>query len=303
MANIFKSLFGKSGHLPLLAPLFRNVVDSKHGRTKDLYQQTLRKVERFQPDFECFPIEGMTVEWLQSFEGWMAETMPSRNSRNVHLRNIRTVYYVALDDELVTRNPFRRFKIRPEATRKRSLTVAQLRKLANVELPEWQAKYRDAFLLIFMLRGINLVDLCHIKAMEGSYIRYRRSKTGALLEVKVEPEALAIIRRLRGKGQLLYMLDNVKDYRQYTARLNANLQKIASMIPGMPPITSYWARHTWASIAYNKCDISKDVISQALGHSHGSKVTEIYLDRDNRIVHKANRKVIKYVFGDTSAGE
>lgn len=44
MANIFKSLFGKSGHLPLLAPLFRKVVDSKHGRTKDLYQQTLRKV-------------------------------------------------------------------------------------------------------------------------------------------------------------------------------------------------------------------------------------------------------------------
>lgn len=299
MANIFKTLFGKSGQSPLLAPLFRKVVATKQGRTRELYQQTLRKVERFQPDFECFPIEGVTVEWLNAFETYLSATMQSRNSRNVHLRNIRTVYYVALDDELVTRNPFRRFKIRPEATRKRSLTVAQLRKMSNLELPGWLARYRDAFLLIFMLRGINLVDLCHIKTMEGNCIRYRRSKTGALLEVKVEPEALAIIRRLHGKGQLLYMLDNVKDYRMYTSRLNTNLQKIAAMIPGMPPITSYWARHTWASIAYNKCDISKDVISQALGHSHGSKVTEIYLDRDNRIVHKANRKVIRYVFGET----
>ena len=98
-------------------------------------------------------------------------------------------------------------------------------------------------------------------------------------------------------------LDRINDYRQYTARLNANLQNIAAKIPGMPPITSYWARHTWASIAYNRCGISKDVISQALGHSHGSKVTEIYLDRDNRIVHKANRKVIKYVFGDYGSEE
>ncbi|WP_297072232.1 site-specific integrase [uncultured Duncaniella sp.] len=300
---ILKNLFGKSEQLPMLAPLFRSVVESKKGRTKELYQQTLRKVERFQADFERFPIDGVTVEWLNAFEAWMAQTMPSRNSRNVHLRNVRTVYYVALDDELVTRNPFRRFKIRPEATRKRSLTITQLRKLAAIDLPEWQAKYRDAFLLIFMLRGINLVDFCHIKAMEGSYIRYRRSKTGALLEVKVEPEALAIIRRLRGKGQLLYPLDRINDYRQYTARLNANLQNIAAKIPGMPPITSYWARHTWASIAYNRCGISKDVISQALGHSHGSKVTEIYLDRDNRIVHKANRKVIKYVFGDYGSEE
>mgnify|MGYP000363609098 CR=1 FL=1 len=57
---------------------------------------------------------------------------------------------------------------------------------------------------------------------------------------------------------------------------------------------TYWARHTWATIAH-KIGISKDVISLALGHEFGCKTTGIYIDYDLEQIDKANRKVIDYI--------
>ncbi len=64
--------------------------------------------------------------------------------------------------------------------------------------------------------------------------------------------------------------------------------------PLFPELTTYWARHSWATIAH-KIGISKDVISMALGHSFGCKTTDIYIDFDRDKVDEANRKVIDYI--------
>ena len=61
--------------------------------------------------------------------------------------------------------------------------------------------------------------------------------------------------------------------------------------PLFPDISSYWSRHTWATIAASM-DIPKETISAALGHEIGSAVTSIYIDFDQRKVDEANRKVI-----------
>ena len=66
------------------------------------------------------------------------------------------------------------------------------------------------------------------------------------------------------------------------------------IVPEWPGLTTYWARHTWATVAYS-IDIPKDIISQALGHSSGSAVTEIYIERDLRRVDEANRRVLDWV--------
>ena len=64
--------------------------------------------------------------------------------------------------------------------------------------------------------------------------------------------------------------------------------------PRFPGISSYWSRHTWATIAAS-LDIPKETIAAALGHG-GNTVTDIYIDFDQRKVDEANRKVIDYVF-------
>ena len=63
-------------------------------------------------------------------------------------------------------------------------------------------------------------------------------------------------------------------------------------------LTSYWARHTWATIA-SELDIPVDVISHALGHSFstGAKVTQVYINFNQKKIDDANRKVIDYILG------
>lgn len=302
MTNIIDKLSGlMPGRKALYESMFRKFIETKTGRTKEIYECTLRKLQGYEPKLSRMPVKAITVEWLAGFEAYLAQTAPKKNARNIHLRNVRTVYYLALNDGLVTRNPFRRFRISPEATRKRALTPAQLRRLCDAKLEPWLEKYRDAFLLMFMLRGINIVDFCRLEKMEGQYIRYRRSKTGRLFDIRVEPEARQLIERLRGEKHLLYPLDRVKDYRSYTAKLNAALKRIAAGIPGMPPITSYWARHSWATIA-SRLNIPKDVIAAGLGHA-ASSVTDIYIDFDDRKIHAANRRIIRHVFGSTEESD
>ena len=62
-------------------------------------------------------------------------------------------------------------------------------------------------MLIFYLAGINAVDLFHLKEITNGFIEYRRAKTGRLYTIRVEPEAMEIIERYRGKNYLLNILD------------------------------------------------------------------------------------------------
>ena len=60
------------------------------------------------------------------------------NARNVYYRNIRAVFNDAIDDEITPAYPFRKFKIKPEPTRKRSLSVSDLRKMRDAVVESWQ---------------------------------------------------------------------------------------------------------------------------------------------------------------------
>lgn len=99
---------------------------------------------------------------LENFEAWMAKTMKV-NAYAIHLRNIRTVFNYAIDEEYTTLYPFRRFSIKKEETRKRSLTVEQIRLLRDYPCEEYQIRYRDIFMLMFYLIGVNAADLFNAK--------------------------------------------------------------------------------------------------------------------------------------------
>lgn len=65
----------------------------------------------------------------------------------------------------------------------------------------------------------------------------------------------------------------------------------------MQPLSSYWARHTYATLLA-EIDTPVEVISMALGHSLGSRVTQIYILQDLRKVDEANRRLFDYVAGE-----
>ena len=129
---------------------FQRFIDGKTNKgTKGVYKHTLDKMRAFDPNIDKKSFEDITLKWLTDFENFCAKTA-SKNARNIHLRNIRAVFNNAIDYEITTTYPFRRFKIRPEPTRKRSLSVEELRKLFDYPVEEYAEMYRDCFKLIFM---------------------------------------------------------------------------------------------------------------------------------------------------------
>ena len=263
--------------------------------TRRLYEETARRVALFQPDAERLTFDDMTFKWLVRFEQYLAETSPSQNARNIHLRNIRAVFNDALADDLQIPYPFKRFKIKAERTRKRALRVDDLRRLFDAEVPARLQRYLDLFKLTFMLMGINVVDLCHLKEIFDEHIEFNRAKTRRFYRMKVEPEALAIIERYRGKAWLLDVLDKNQDYRSFYRHFNHALKQIADAdgVPLFPQISTYWARHSWATIAAS-LDIPKETIAAALGHGRDT-VTDIYIDFEEEKVERANRRVLDWV--------
>lgn len=286
---------------------FLKFLDGKTNKgTKGVYKHTLDRIRAFDPGIDKKTFEDIDLKWLTDFEAFCAKTA-SKNARNIHLRNIRAVFNSAIDYEITTAYPFRRFKIRPEATRKRSLAVEDLRKLFNYPVEEYAEIYRDMFKLIFLLIGINSADLWALKSItRDGRIEYKRAKTGRLYSIKIEPEAMEIIERYKGSNGLLCIADRWNDSRNFRHQCNKALQKIGRVervgrggkkiiTAEFEHLTTYYARHSWATIAYNDCGISKDIIAQALGHSGGETVTDIYLDKDMRLVDEANRRVIDWV--------
>ena len=276
--------------------------------TRKVYVTTRNKIQEYDP--KC-TFETMDKKWLERFEKWMAGSGMKVNGNGINLRNIRAVFNWAIDEEYTTCYPFRKFRIKQETTRKRSLTVEQLRQLRDYPCEEYQQRYIDMFMLMFYLIGINAVDLFTAKpsAIVNGRFEYTRAKTGRLYSIKVEPEAMEIINKYRGKEYLLNIMDEYRNHADFIHRMGNALKKVGELkrvgrggkkviTPLFPDISSYWSRHTWATIAAS-LDVPKETIAHALGHAWAtSTTTDIYIMFDNRKIDEANRKVIDFVNKD-----
>ena len=267
-------------------------IATKDGRTKEVYRHTLAKLRAFAGDAPLY-IEDIDRVWLHGFDASIGGKV---NSRAIHLRNLRAICNFALDEELTTHYPFRKFKIRTEETRKKALTLEQVRAFMAVPGPN---EYRDVFILMLYLRGINVSDLAELTEEDvvGGRIEYRRNKTGQLYSIKVEPEAQEILDRWKGERHLLRCFDRYKEPHDYNRRMREALKKMkrpdGTLIE--KDCSSNWARHTWATMCA-ELDVPDPTISLGMGHRiAGHRTTAIYIKRDQRKVDEANRKVIDYI--------
>lgn len=255
-------------------------------RTRQIYADTWHMIEKYDRRAGSLTFEDVDKAWLESFFTWCGKTSPSVNARNIHLRNIRAVFNDAIDNDLTTAYPFRRLKIRPVATAKRNLPISQLASLIFGECKDWQRKYVDAFYLSFLLIGINMADLLTLpkSALQDGRLVYNRKKTKRLYSIKVEAEAMELLRKYEGRERLLSFAEGCTAYTNFAMRMNRCLTSL------MEGVTTYYARHSWATIAAS-LDIPKDTIAAALGHG-GNSVTDIYIEFDRDKIDEANKAVI-----------
>ena len=292
---------------------YKKFMESRNAeRTKEIYKTTLNKILTFDKNAASMSFEDINKDWLISFDNFLKKEGLKKNSRNIHFRNIRAVINDAIDNEITTHYPMRKMNINPEETEKRSLTIGELRLLFDYPVKKWQQKYLDYFKLTFYLIGINPVDLCNCKKedVKDGRLIYKRRKTGKLYSIKIEKEAQDIIDKYSGEKLLVNFTERMTSYKTFVSRANKALKKIGdiNMVynsshskknkfeykPLFNSLSIYWARHTWATLAYS-IGISDELIAAALGHSHGNRITSIYIDKSIANIDDVNRKVIDYV--------
>lgn len=264
---------------------------AKAKRTQEIYQATLTHMSRYDSKVNTLGFEDINRKWLEGFDAYLTKTSPSKNARNIHFRNIRAVFNAAIDDDITTFYPFRKFKLKDEETRKRNLTKEQMQMLLKYECKPHERKYIDCFLLSFYLSGINGIDLLTAtkEQVVNDRLEYKRSKTGKLMSVKIEPEAAALIEKYKGRERLLKWGEKLKSYKSFMMHVN---KFMGSIIPGC---TAYYARHTIASLAA-ELDIPNETIAQILGHHDDAhRTTMIYINPEQSKADKACRKIFDYI--------
>lgn len=263
----------------------------KAERTKAIYKATLDHMAKYDTRLKTLSFDDINKAWLEGFDVYLSKSSPSRNARNIHFRNIRAVFNAAIDDEVTTYYPFRKFKLRDEETRKRNLTREQLQQIITYECKPHERKYIDCFLLSFYLSGINGIDLLTATQDQvvNGRLEYRRSKTGKLMSIKIEPEAKEIIERYKGHNLLLRWNEHLKNYKSFMMHVN---KVMGTIIPGC---TAYYARYTIASLAA-ELDIPNETIAQILGHHDDAhKTTLIYINPEQSKADKACRRIFDYI--------
>ena len=282
--------------------------------TKEVYRYTLATLKRFK-DISSLRIDDINIAFLKSFESWLIKNNIKTNTISIHMRNLRAILNAAIDDNKLSldKYPFRRYRIKTAQTIKRSLTINELRILRDYNCEEHQRKYRDIFMLSFYLAGINMIDLLNLPNNNSCKAEYIRSKTKIPCCIDIPQEAMDIINRYRGDKYLIYPMDKYSNHKDFIHRMNTNLQQIGEVTiekkkcgrktceikkykPLYPNLTTYWARHTWATIAA-ELDIPDAVIDMALVHKSPYPMSDIYIRRNQQKVNEAIRLVIDKIKG------
>lgn len=250
---------------------------------------------------------------LKAYEVWLRMRGRKWNTVSTYMRTLQAVYNRIHAPGSFTHNPklFEGVYTRVESLTKRALTVQQVNTLMVTELESLPENVRSAlayFLLMLYFRGMPFIDFAYLRKqdLQGDFIVYCRHKTGRQLTVRIPREAKALFEQFRDKNHRSTYLfpildDKPKDdadvydcYRQALRSFNKQLQTIATLLlPGVKQ-SSYTARHTWATLAFQN-GIQIGIISKALGHS-SIKVTETYLKPfENQKVDAANDKLLDLV--------
>ena len=202
---------------------------------------------------------------------------------------------------------FKRVRLAYVKTTKRAISEKELKTIASLQLPgdTTIAFARDIFMFSFYMRGMPFVDMAYLRKIDlkNGLLAYSRKKTNQYLTVEWEKETQEIIDRYAHLNpDSPYLLPIIqkedgterKQYHRMLENINYNLKKIGEMTGLKMPLTTYTARHTWASVARNM-DISISIISEGMGHN-SIKTTQVYLNSiDVSRINEANKKIIRRI--------
>ena len=244
-----------------------------------------------------FTFNDIDVAFCNKFETWMRKNKFEDTTMHYYFRTLRATYNKAVEANCVDRekSPFVEYKLSrfSTKTKKRALSKENVMKVVNADCSKMREKAQlahDVFTFSYYCGGISLVDVANLtpdNIIDGRLI-YERQKTHGMINLVMLDEAKTIIERYatyqKRAGYLFPILDNRKHItpmqkfnrvRKLCTQLNKELHKIAANLKIKEDVTTYVARHSFATVL-KKSGVNIGIISQALGHQD-IKTTQVYL--------------------------
>lgn len=261
--------------------------------TASKYRITRSLLRRFHPQELRF--EDITLPFLRDFELFLRQKGNQDNSIATKFSVLRAVYNRASEEKIFFSedNPFIRFKLGRlwTSTRKRAISKTDIHRLMALDLSDRAEFARDIFLFSYFMAGINFCDIACLRYsnIRNGRLVYARHKTHKEMNCRINSEAETII----GKYANTRITDNYlfpvlnptvhKTERQRKDRIkkvlksvNGELRKIGNELGLVFPLTTYVARHSYASVLKH-AGVDVSLISESLGHADLT-TTQIYLD-------------------------
>ena len=286
--------------------------DSKCGN-RLIYRSSYNSLKAFTNDKLDIPFSAIDIAWLNKYEKWLRSKGNEETTMSLMFRTLRSTYNKAIKAKCARKSeyPFDEFRISKfdVRTQKRAIAKTEVLKFTKEVCPIGKRQYvqlsKDIFMFSYLCGGINFTDIANLtkaNIVEDNRLQYTRQKTGKLIKLGLSEEAMKIIEQYapESKGYLFPILD-IKIHKtplqkqnrihKILGKVNINLKLIAAQLGIEGNLTTYVARHSFASVL-KKSGVNIALISEALGHSDLS-TTQIYLDSfDNEQVDEAMKNLL-----------
>lgn len=303
VVSIYSSPAGKRNFISFARNLAVELEQIGKRCTAETYTTAVNSFARFRKERDIL-LDDVNSDLMTAYEVYLKSNGICPNSISFYMRNLRAIYNRAVDKELtIQRHPFKHVYTGIDKTLKRAIPLNVIRRIRDMDLSmDPVMDYaRDIFMFSFYTRGMAFVDMAFLrkKDLQNGVLSYRRHKTGQRLFIKWEKPMQELVDKY-DTGDSPYLLpvirnngnDERRQYKNEIHRINNKLKKIGGQLGLVTPLTTYVARHGWASAAKSK-NIPIATISEAMGHD-SETTTRIYLaSLDTSIVDRANSLILK----------
>lgn len=305
-----KKLYRKSGEAENIFWHYSHIInelrESNQLGTASNYDLSLKSLKGFiqhtkgiEPSRLLF--SEVTPQWLNRYENYMLKVKGRSNTTvSFYVRALRTVFNRAIKANDIDQSlyPFGSDAYQPPAVKrvKKVLSREQLKQLyeAKPRTPE-QQKAKDFWFFSYSCSGMNIKDIALLRYedLDGDTIKYFRAKTIRTSKENLRESVIyladftkSIIEKYgnpkKNPKQFIFPIlneaisesDKRAKIQNFTRFINQNIKKLAIAEGITADISTYWARHSFATNAIRR-GASMEFVSEALSHSN-TKTTKGY---------------------------
>lgn len=236
---------------------------------------------KFKYNAEDFEFGDLDLQFINDFEFYLRSVRSCANNTTLkYIANFKKIVIRAIDQEIISKDPFKNFKRRRTKIVKKPISANELARLEkHVFSTERLNIVRDIF-VFQCYTGLAYIDAYQLTSadikdgVDGKlWILSERQKTNSTAKIPLLPNALKILEKYKShpvnvkRGTLLPVSSNQK--------MNEYLKEIA-LLCGFPfTLNTHMARRTFGSTVTLNNNVPINVVKELLGHS-SVKQTESY---------------------------